>query len=113
MENLQGGSGDDTFIGNSSSNTLEGGAGDDWLSGKSGSNLLDGGANTAYTDGTTPSGDTADYSSITSGVGIQANMNAGTDGANLYGEVEYNAEFVDTLKDIENIRGSKKMMTKL
>ncbi|MEI6533804.1 MAG: Calx-beta domain-containing protein [Verrucomicrobiaceae bacterium] len=43
LENLTGGIGDDTLIGNSSANTITGGLGDDILEGREGNNLLIGG----------------------------------------------------------------------
>ena len=97
VENLEGGAGDDTLIGNISSNTLLGGSGNDLLIGKENNNELDGQSGI----------DTADYSDITSGVGIRANMNSGVDGVQELGEVVYNATSLDTLKDIENIKASK------
>ena len=42
MENLTGGSGNDTLSGNSSANILIGGAGNDALNGRGGTDLLDG-----------------------------------------------------------------------
>ncbi|XPV69995.1 MAG: hypothetical protein ACNI25_05315 [Halarcobacter sp.] len=92
VENIQGGSGNDTLTGSSLQNTLFGGDGNDTLFGNADSNVLDGEAGT----------DTADYSSISTGVGINANLDSGTTD-----KVEYNLLSVDTLISIENIRGSK------
>ncbi len=44
LENLKGGSGNDTLIGNSASNVITGGAGDDEIDGRAGVNTLAGGA---------------------------------------------------------------------
>ena len=89
VENLEGGSGNDTLIGNTSANTLLGGDGADWLIGKANNNELDGQVGI----------DTVDYSFVTSGVGIKADMNAGTDGTDSLGEVTYEAIYLDTLKN--------------
>jgi uncharacterized delta-60 repeat protein len=65
IENIKGGSGNDTLKGDSHKNKLYGGSGDDWLNGRSGSDYFDGG------DGS----DTADFSYLTS-TGIKADLNA-------------------------------------
>ena len=83
IENIRGGSGDDTLIGESGDNTIQGGYGDDSLSGGSGNDRLDGGGGE----------DTADYSAQTTAVTVDlANRTATGDGN-------------DTLISIENSRG--------
>ncbi|WP_423298271.1 calcium-binding protein, partial [Arcobacter sp. YIC-310] len=117
VENLEGGAGNDTLIGNQKENKLIGGVGDDWLIGGTNSNTLIGGESKISdskeideTNNDALSGlgiDTVDYSGITSSIGINANMNDGDDTSSQAGEVQYNGSFVDKLFGIENIRGSK------
>ena len=63
IENVTGGSGDDTIVGDDGANVLSGGAGNDTLSGGGGDDTLDGGAGNDVLDG----GDGAD--TLTGGAG--------------------------------------------
>lgn len=87
VENVTGGSGNDTISGNSAANVLLGGAGNDTLKGAAGNDTLTGG------DGT----DTADYTSAASGV--TANLSSGTSSND-------GDSGSDTLSGIENLTGS-------
>lgn len=89
VENLQGGSSIDVFVGDEQANELRGLGGDDVLKGGRGNDLLDGG------DGL---GDWADYSDMTAPIAIVL------DGANdVTAIVSGVAE--DTLRGIENLQG--------
>jgi Ca2+-binding RTX toxin-like protein len=87
IENLTGGSGNDTLAGNGADNRLAGGAGNDVLDGGAGNDRLDGGAGT----------DTTRYTSAVAGitVNLATGLAAGTD----IGK--------DTLALIENVIGGK------
>lgn len=86
IENVQGGSGNDTLIGNQTINRLSGGAGDDRLVGGGGrADLLDGGAGI----------DTVDYSASPEGVALRL------DGVGSGGEARG-----DMIIRVENVVGS-------
>lgn len=89
IENLQGGSGHDTLIGDSQANELRGFVGNDVLRGGGGKDLLDGGAGT---------GDWADY--IDKMAGIAVVLNGAGDAV-----VTVNGVAEDTLRNIENVQG--------
>ena len=79
VENLEGGSGDDTLYGNSSNNTLIGLAGTDTFRGGAGADVFVGGVAT-YTSGVLTANtdsqiDTVDYSNLSGGIGISADFN--------------------------------------
>jgi len=85
IENVIGGSSNDTIIGDVGNNVLSGGAGDDSLSGVEGDDRLDGGLGV----------DTADYGSATAGVSV--NLRTGTAAG----------DGNDVLVSIENVRGGR------
>ena len=85
IENLTGSTGNDTLSGDMGANTLIGGAGDDVLAGRGGTDVIDGGEGN----------DTNSFEGI--GVGVTANIGAGTAS---YGRVN------ETFTNIENLRGS-------
>ena len=85
---LMGEGGDDRLNGGAGSDTLLGGAGNDTLEGGLGNDELDGG------DGV----DTADYAELQTGVTVDLS---------LAGPQNTGAGGVDTLTDIENLRGSR------
>ena len=87
VENARGGAGDDTLIGDDSTNRLEGGAGDDLLRPKLGGGVNDGG-----TGGET-NGDTVSYQDLAAGVTV----NLDTD--NVTGAV------TQTVPNVENAMG--------
>ena len=89
VENVIGTAGDDTLTGDSLDNRLQGRAGDDTLVGGAGNDVLDGG------DGTS---DTVSY--MDAGVGVTVNMSTGIAAEDGFGGV-------DTLVDIEQLRGSE------
>ena len=93
VENVIGGSGDDTLTGTDSTtvgNALTGGAGDDTLTGGAGDDILDGGAHGSV------NGDTVDFKNGTNGVTASLADGTATDseGGN------------DTLQNIENLTGT-------
>jgi Ca2+-binding RTX toxin-like protein len=85
IENIIGGSGNDSLKGDANANMLKGGVGDDTLMGSAGSDTLDGGVDV----------DTVDYSQFSSPVTISL-----ADGKAVAGSQ------TDTLKNIENVIGS-------
>lgn len=90
IENLTGGSGNDTLTGEAGTNTLDGGAGDDTLAGLAGTDTLTGGANGA-------GGDTATYAAAPSAVSVNLSV---TVAQNTLGAG------TDTLGTVENLIGS-------
>ena len=88
IENVTGGSGNDTLTGDTFNNRFLGGAGDDALKGNAGKDTLDGGVGT----------DTADYSDKTLAVAVT--LNGATNATVTVGGV---AE--DTIRNIENVTG--------
>ncbi|MDG2523416.1 hypothetical protein P7B02_17955 [Caulobacter segnis] len=86
IENLIGGSGNDSLRGDDAANKIEGGARDDFLSGGLGADTLDGGEGT----------DTVDFSRTANAVTVDLSKT----GAQNTGEGS------DTLKSIENVVGS-------
>jgi len=88
IENVVGGSGDDTLTGDSLANRLEGGTGDDVLRGGARADVLDGGADV----------DTADYGDKLVSVALTLN---GATGA----LVKVNGVYEDTISNIENVIG--------
>ncbi len=103
IENLTGGSGNDTLTGDGAVNSLIGGAGNDALDGGAGNDSLLGGAGNDTLAGGTGNDsldggadtDTADYSSDAAGVTV--NLQAGTATGSTSGN--------DTLANIENATG--------
>ena len=94
IENIRGGSGDDTLTGDGGENKLEGGAGDDTLEGGLGDDILDGGDDDLGTlDGI---GDTASYASSTEDLTVDLLNSDNNRGRDARG---------DTFIEIENIRG--------
>ena len=111
IENLEGGSGDDTLYGNDSGNTLIGLAGNDTFRGAEGADVFVGGVATyiggiltANTDSQT---DTVDYSNLSLGVGISADFNETTETILNTGKVTDGTGSIDTLYGIERIIGSQ------
>lgn len=88
IENLKGSSFDDTLTGDGGANSLYGRGGDDVLNGGSGNDTLDGGGGAGS--------DTASYADATAGVKV--NLTRGRQGTVGAG--------IDTLIDIENLKGS-------
>ena len=88
IENITGGTGNDTLTGAALNNTLLGDGGDDLLKGAAGNDTLDGGAGT----------DTADYRDKTAAIAVT--LNGATDATVTVGGV---AE--DTIRNIENVFG--------
>jgi Ca2+-binding RTX toxin-like protein len=88
IENLRGGTGNDSLTGDAAANTLEGGAGDDILAGLAGTDTLDGGQGT----------DTASYAEKTAAITVTLKAAAS---ATVF--VGGTAE--DTLRNIENLIG--------
>ncbi|WP_257275182.1 hypothetical protein [Endozoicomonas sp. SESOKO4] len=86
IENLVGTNNADTLTGDSNNNSLSGMGGNDTLRGGAGADTLDGGAGE----------DTVDYSSETSGVTVNLDTGAATDGSGA----------TDTLTSIEKVLGS-------
>ena len=95
IENLTGGSGNDTLTGNGSANVLAGGAGNDSLSGAGGDDILIGGAGADILNGGAGV-DTASYAAATAGVTV----NLATPSQNT-GEAAG-----DTFTAMENLTGS-------
>jgi Ca2+-binding RTX toxin-like protein len=83
FEDVIGGNGDDTLIGDDGVNSLSGGPGDDTLQGRGGDDVLDGGANSA-------TGDTVSYAERTTN--LTASVTSGVPGE-------------DTFTGIENLTG--------
>ena len=90
IENITGGSGNDTLIGDVLDNILNGGAGNDTLKGASGFDTLNGGAGS----------DTADYSDKTSPVVIT--LNGATQILPRYGVIETHLSTLRTLRGSGN-----------
>jgi Ca2+-binding RTX toxin-like protein len=95
IENLQGGSGNDTLNGNEQANKLEGGAGTDTLKGDAGNDTLIGGAGADVLVGG-EGDDTASYEGS-----IAVNVSLVTGATNTEGGLQG-----DTLSGIENLIGS-------
>ncbi|HJV53156.1 MAG TPA: hypothetical protein VJ652_16935, partial [Noviherbaspirillum sp.] len=94
IENVTGGSGNDTITGGGGDNLLSGGAGNDSLDGGAGDDTLAGGSgNDTLTGGS--GNDTADYGDDAGGVAVDLDAGTGTDGNGG----------TDTLTDIENVTG--------
>jgi len=91
IESVIGGPGDDLLIGDGKANVLDGGAGNDHLIGGLGADHLIGGAGS----------DTADYDSDGRTVGVQVDLNAGTETP-----LSKNAAQEDTLSEVENALGT-------
>jgi Ca2+-binding RTX toxin-like protein len=92
---LSGGDGNDSVTGYTTDDVLSGDAGDDVLLGMDGNDVLDGGTGTDIVDGGGAI-DWGDYSSHTSGVHLDIDLQHGDDGSPGEG---------DTVKHIENLRG--------
>jgi Ca2+-binding RTX toxin-like protein len=91
IENVMGGTGDDTITGDGGDNILSGNAGDDWLWGGLGNDILDGGAgNDALIGG--EGIDTVTYASATGGISIIMWMRGfqptGGAGSDAYSSIE-------------------------
>lgn len=87
IENLTGGSGNDTLTGDAGANILSGGFGNDFLTGGNGNDTLDGGAGT----------DTAFYH--TDGAGVRVSLS-------ISGSQNTQGAGTDSLSGIENVYGS-------
>jgi Ca2+-binding RTX toxin-like protein len=94
IENVGGGSGADTLIGNGLANTLAGGAGNDTFVGGAGADTFIGGADT----------DTVDYSALTGG-GINMQLTT-TPGVFLIAQTGGTDAQGDVLSEVENVIGS-------
>ncbi|MDX0605063.1 calcium-binding protein [Sinorhizobium medicae] len=88
IENIVGGSADDTLIGDAAANKLSGARGNDWFMGGDGADFLDGGEDS----------DTADYSDKTAAIAVALN------GGNLV-TVSVGGIAEDLIAKIENIVG--------
>jgi Ca2+-binding RTX toxin-like protein len=97
VENVTGGSGNDTLSGSSATNKLTGGGGADSLAGAGGNDTLDGGTGSDVLGGGTGT-DTATYATRTTGVTVTLD-NVANDGDSSDG----NADNVNS--DIENVTG--------
>lgn len=97
IENVIGGSGNDSLEGDGLANVLSGGAGNDVLKGDGGNDVLKGGAGKDSLDGGSGA-DEADYSDKTEVVSVSLN------GATT-ADVKVNGGVEDTIRNIENVRG--------
>ncbi|NBZ89921.1 M10 family metallopeptidase C-terminal domain-containing protein [Stagnihabitans tardus] len=97
IENVIGGTGNDTLTGDGLANNLQGGGGNDSLSGMDGKDLLQGGKGNDLIDGGA-SIDTADYSDHTTAVAVTLN------GAALVTQTA-NGVAEDQLRNVENLIG--------
>lgn len=95
MENLTGGSANDSLRGNSASNALKGAGGNDSLLGEAGDDVLNGGTGDDVLNGGVGAGDTASFEGLS--LAISANLQ-------VAGAQNTGAGF-DTLLDIENLTG--------
>jgi Ca2+-binding RTX toxin-like protein len=103
LENLTGGSGNDTLVGDNAANVLRGNAGNDTLSGEGGADRLDGGDGDDTLNGGTGNDqflggagtNTADFGSAASGVNVNITTNVASGEGN------------DTLADVANVNGSR------
>ena len=92
IENVTGGAGADSIVGDLLSNKITGGLGDDTLGGGGGNDTLDGGSGS----------DTASYAGASGAVTVSlTNISGGHSGGTSSG-----ADGIDTLIDIENLTGS-------
>jgi Ca2+-binding RTX toxin-like protein len=98
IENLFGGSGNDTLTGDSTANLLAGNAGSDTLAGAGGDDTLRGGAGNDRLDGGSGN-DTADYGYATSGLNVTLNASGGATVTVVSGSD------ADTLISVENLIG--------
>ena len=98
VENVVGGSGNDTINGNGGANVIDGGGGDDTLSGGGGNDTLAGGSGT----------DTAVYTgAVTTGnISAVTDTDAVTPGAQPGWQVSAGAEGTDVLTGVEKIDGA-------
>ena len=99
FENVLGGHGNDTIIGDSNNNIMDGGGGTDSLYGMAGNDTFIGGHGREFFDGGAGQ-DTIDYTNATSG--ITATMVSGTGTGTAFGAGSWN----DTFVNVEIIRGS-------
>jgi len=97
IENVTGGSGDDSLTGDVGANVLIGGAGADVLTGGSGDDILQGGGGNDTLDGGVGDSDTADYSAVSETVNVDLSDTTVT--------VSFTNGEQDTLIDIENVTG--------
>jgi len=95
VENVRGGSGNDTLTGNASANILVGGLGNDTLSGAGGNDTLKGGAGNDVMDGGAGT-DTVDYSEMTANLSVSLAVT--TAQAVATGKT-------DTITNVENLVG--------
>ena len=98
IENVVGGSGDDSLTGDFNANKLAGGFGNDVLSGLADNDVLDGGAGADNLDGgaNTSAGDTLSYDSSLLGVAINLATNS-AQGGDAQGDI---------ISNFENVTGS-------
>ena len=99
IENLRGGSFNDTLEGNNDSNAIDGGSGDDRLNGRGGVDWLDGGAGH----------DVAEYSDDAMGVEVSLDGWVGNEGglpAGWTGSARDGEGHIDLLRKLEAIRGT-------
>jgi Ca2+-binding RTX toxin-like protein len=92
IENLAGGSGNDTLFGNAASNSISGGAGNDRITGGGGNDSVDGGAGI---DTASYAGLRANYTVYRSGGGFTVTDRAGAEGTDTLIQVE-RLQFADT-----------------
>jgi Ca2+-binding RTX toxin-like protein len=97
IENLTGGGGDDTLIGDALANDLAGGAGDDVLRPGAGSGTNTGGTNGTPTGANGAAGDTVSYQDV--GVGVVADIRTGAGGSAT------GTGIAQSLTQIENLTG--------
>jgi Ca2+-binding RTX toxin-like protein len=106
IENIIGGSANDSFIGSAGNNTLKGGDGADTIAGGKGDDFIDGGNKTTANANDNSTEDYVDYSyiqSTTATKGVRVNLEAGV-ASDLGGNDEVGN---DTITAIENVLGSK------
>jgi len=96
IENITGGSGNDTLIGDANANILTGGAGDDVLEGGAGADTLIGGTGT----------DTASYAGAGAAVTVNLTDNVLGSVTNTLSVAQTGDAFGDQFSSIENITGS-------
>ena len=96
IENVTGGSGNDTLVGTTGNNVLTGGSGDDTLIGGAGADTLIGGAGT----------DTASYATSTSAVTVNLAANPLTGATSVTDVAQTGDAFGDKFDSIENVIGS-------
>ncbi|WP_345197052.1 calcium-binding protein, partial [Kistimonas scapharcae] len=100
IENVSGGSGDDTLKGTADDNTISGGGGDDTLIGRAGNDTLDGGNHGLI-------GDTVDYSGASGDVTVNLSTTDYTTAFGIGASTAQDGDLgTDTVLNLENVIGS-------